>query len=132
MRYFNNSIFLELDISSKDVVKGVIKSSEIEAVAFNDVNQLLVLFDEVCNQLLLPQSSMQLRSFPNKDKERVIEFEKKEVSKVDLNEDYKILQIVITKRQNASWQGYVVRDEGNLDFKSELEFINILRDYINE
>jgi hypothetical protein len=75
---------------------------------------------------------MQLRSFPNKDKERVIEYEKKEVSKVDLNEEYKILQIVITKRQNASWQGYEVRDEGNIDFKSELEFINILRDYINE
>ena len=132
MRYFNNSIFLELDTSSKDVVKGVIKSGEIEAVAFNDVNQLLVLFDEVCNQLLLPQSSMQLRSFPNKEKERVIEFEKKEVANIELNENQKILQVIITKRQNASWQGYVVFEEGRMDFNSELEFINILRNFINE
>lgn len=132
MKIFNNSIFIELDTSSKDVVKGVIKSGEIEEVAFNDVNQLLVLFDEICNKSLLPQASMQLRSFPNNDKERVIEFEKKEVSNIELNEERKILQIVITKRQNASWQGYIVLDEGQIDFKSELEFIKILRDFINE
>lgn len=128
MRYFNNSLFIEFNGSQKDVLRGTIKGVSIEAVEFNDLNQLLVLFDQVCNKLMLPQSSVQLRSFANK--ERVIEYETREVGEIEFEDNSKVLQIIISKRQNASWQGQVFSEEKKWDFESELEFIDIIHEFV--
>ena len=130
MRYFNNSLFIEFDGSRKDILRGTIKGVSIEAVEFNDLNQLLMLFDEVCNKLMLPQSSVQLRTFSNK--ERMVEFETREVGEIDFGEDSKVLQIIISKRQNASWQGQAFSEENTWNFESELEFIDIIHEFVCE
>lgn len=132
MRYFNNSLFIEFDMSEESVLRGTIKGVSIEPVEFNDLNQLLVLFDQVCNKLMLPQSSVQLRTFANSNKERVVEFETREVGEIDFGENSKVLQIIISKRQNASWQGQAFSEESKWNFESELEFIDIIHEFICE
>lgn len=122
MKYYSNSIFIEFE--ENEVLKGWIKREDLSPIHFNDLNQLLVLFDEVCNNTTLPQSAVQLRSFT--DKERVIEISKRNVEDLAFKSN-RIIQVVITKRQNASWQGYAIVNEERIDFKSELEFIEILK-----
>lgn len=130
MRYFNNSLFIEFDGNQKNVLSGTIKGVSIESVKFNDLNQLLVLFDQVCNKLMLPQSSVQLRTFSNK--ERTVEFETREVGEIEFGKDSKVLQIIISKRQNASWQGQVFSEDNKWNFESELEFIDIINEFVCE
>lgn len=126
MRLYSNSLFIEFD--EIEPLKGWIKKVEMTPVHFSDLNQLLVLLDGICNvENTLPQASMQLRTFT--EKERLIEITKTEEKELAFTSN-RIIQVIITMRQNASWQGFTVIDDKRMDFKSELEFIEIIKQYI--
>ncbi len=129
MANYTNSIFIEIEDNHEKSLRGSIKRTGIKPLPFSNLNQLLIMFDLACEVAEMPQSSVKMRTFGPQplqvDLEALVSDEE-----VVFNPESIVIGVVVTYRQNASWQGFVNIDEAVVPFKSELEFIKIIDQYI--
>ncbi len=129
MNYQKNSVYIELEDNRVESLRGSIISTELSPIYFEGLNQLLMIFEQVCNTASLPQAAVKLRSFTNEEGQ-IIEATKSD--ELCFKANTIVIQVIIAYRQNATWQGYVVMDGEKCPFKSELEFIRLLERFIEE
>ncbi len=129
MNTHTNTIYIEIVDNHEKSLQGYIKKAGIKPLAFTDLKEMLLLFDKVCEISEQPQASMKIRSFiqasPDIDVKALESDEE-----LTFEKDSIVLAVVLSFRQNASWQGFVNIDEAVVHFRSELEFIKIIDQYI--
>ena len=134
-----NGFRLCMDEMSGDISGRAVSPLEKGEIAFHGVGELLFKMEQVFNRAGYPQAFQEKRSFSgNREQKGNYQGIPEAVRDAEsiCNEKGKIfyLDIVVKSRRNASWQGVIYDETGNLagEFQGELELLQYIENIYRE
>jgi len=108
---------------SKGMIKGTIENAYYgKARQFDNLTQLLLAIDNLCDELKYPQRAMEDRTFRETGTGKLGPVE------AESRKPIAMFKVNILFRQSASWQGSMIWTDKNVEthFRSALEFVKLL------
>lgn len=139
LNYQNASLRVCVDDAANGVFRGRIIGKRLNsAISFSDINNFVVQVDALLDIQKFPQAFQRIRSFTERDLPDVPAV----LTPEELNNqaddaacgDVATFKLLISTRQNASWQGYIDwMDSGSKQvFSSTLELLRLIDAHLNQ
>ena len=112
-------------------------TTQTEATHFNCISDLVFKVDQCCNQMDMPQASMEMRRFgikkpPTRRRQKKKTEAVQNPAMLPIKGNAATFVVSVLFRQNASWQGTIQWCDGRekLQFRSVLELLYIMNSAI--